>query len=127
VWFSESNGKIGRVLPDGIVDEFDTLAPAGALRLGNDGALWFAESASHNIGRITIDGTVDEYVLPAAGAQPLDVALGSIGSIWYNNAANAKIGRIQLTQGLTVSSPEGQTTGTVTLGLFNGPSPMSER
>jgi len=47
-------------LPNGIV--------AGA-----DGNMWFIELASHKLGRLSLDGGLSEYPLPAIGA-PLSIA-----------------------------------------------------
>ncbi len=72
-------------------------AHAGGIKVGSDGALWFAETGANQIGRITVDGEVTEYPVPTEDA--LDdsqgfVALGPDGAIWFNEDRVNKLGRI---------------------------------
>lgn len=67
---------------------------------GPDGALWFTESASGAIGRITTSGTVTEYpAQPANG--PGGIVTGSDGALWFADSHN-NIGRIDTTGGVTL-------------------------
>ena len=72
-------------------------AHAGGIKVGSDGALWFAETGANQIGRITVDGEVTEFPVPTEDA--LDdsqgfVALGPDGAIWFNEDRVNKLGRI---------------------------------
>jgi hypothetical protein len=58
-----------------------------------DGALWFTEL--HEIGRITTDGMISQYSVPANGG-PYGLTVGPDGALWFTESLNAKIGRITL-------------------------------
>jgi len=79
LWFLESQGnKVGRVTPAGEITEFPipsgkqfdffnhpfrSSQPTGLI-VGPDRALWFAESATARVARISTDGNIVEYELP---------------------------------------------------------------
>src|SRR5436190_46685 len=67
--------------------------PAG-ITAGPDGALWFTEAGSNQIGRITTGGVVtNEYTLPS-GSEPGDIDAGPDGRLWFTEALSSKIGAI---------------------------------
>jgi streptogramin lyase len=67
-------------------------SPAG-ITTGPDGNMWFTNSATDTIGRITATGTVDSFT--GAGIDgPNDVTTGPDGNLWFTNYANSTIGRI---------------------------------
>lgn len=86
-------------------------AHANGIKVGADGALWFAESGANQIGRISVEGVVTEYEIPTEDA--LDdsqgfVALGPDGAIWFNEDLVNKLGRIALDGTITeFDLPEG--------------------
>src|SRR6202158_6639364 len=49
--------------------------PSG-ITVAPDGSLWFAQTHNNKIGRITTDGVITQFSLPAASC-PLDVELGT--------------------------------------------------
>lgn len=53
------------------------------ITLGPDGNLWFAETSSRAIGRITPQGTVHEFLLPPSASGTKDVAASADGSLWF--------------------------------------------
>ena len=65
-----------------------TPAPASAARIGiaagPDGALWFTNSGSNSIGRITTAGTVTNYTGPGISG-PGGIAAGPDGALWFTN------------------------------------------
>ena len=61
---------------------------------GPDGALWFTESATNKIGRITAAGTFTEYPIPTPDSQPESVVRGADGNLWFTEANAGQIGRI---------------------------------
>ena len=82
IWFSEyKTNRIGRITPKGVITEFPLPRPnsgPGDITMGPDGALWFVELSGgidgvrtdgNRVGRITYDGKVIEYPIPA-GAHP---------------------------------------------------------
>jgi streptogramin lyase len=50
---------------------------------GPDGNLWFTESATGKIGRITPSGIITEFLLPS-GRPPLGITAGPDGNVWYS-------------------------------------------
>ncbi len=106
MWFTEEgSGKIGRVTESGVVSEFtipssdrqEYMQPQ-AIALGADGNLWFTDRGLSNegqnqIGRVTPEGTIKEFSIPAPYDDPDAVALGADGSMWFTESPNA-IGRI---------------------------------
>lgn len=72
-------------------------AHAGGIKVGSDGALWFAETGANQIGRISVDGVVTEYPIPTEDAMEDTqgfVGLGPDGAIWFNEDRVNKLGRI---------------------------------
>jgi virginiamycin B lyase len=65
----------------------------GMIVAGPDGALWFAEMGSAAIGRITTDGTITEFRIPAGGV-PTGITVGQDGAIWFAESTAGRIGRL---------------------------------
>jgi virginiamycin B lyase len=61
---------------------------------GPDGALWFTESSSSKIGRITTAESFSEYTIPTGASSPFGIAAGPDGALWFTENASNKIGRI---------------------------------
>jgi len=68
---------------------------------GPDGAMWFTESNSNKIGRITTKGKVTEYPIPTASATPQGITAGPDGNVWFIEATGKKVGRITTSGGIT--------------------------
>lgn len=105
IWFTETSAnKIGKVTLAGVFTEYaipnatggdapvdlnSPGAPAGVVAsptgivAGPGGALWFTDSSSDAIGRITTDGTITQY--PTPGMQPSSITLGPGGAIWFTD------------------------------------------
>jgi streptogramin lyase len=86
--------------------------------VGPDGALWFAESGTNKIGRMTTSGAVTEFDLPTPGATPYDIASGPDGNLWFTENSVGQVGRITPAGVVTefglssaFSSPTGITAG----------------
>jgi len=84
--------------------------PAGqiwAIASGPDGNIWYTSLESNAIGRITLQGKVDEFPIPTLHASPYGIAAGPDGNLWFTESqlgapsGNGKIGRI---------TPQGQIT-----------------
>ena len=76
--------RIARVTTSGHVKEFQIIVPHGQpamMTLGADGSVWFTQPQAGKIGRITPDGYVTEFPLPAAGV-PLGIASGVDKNLW---------------------------------------------
>jgi virginiamycin B lyase len=91
MWFTEfGRSRVARLNPAGwpapTIDEFPTStassSPLGIVA-GKDGGLWVTESGLDRIGRISVNGTVSEYVSPVTGLGLKGIAVGPDGSIWF--------------------------------------------
>lgn len=60
---------------------------------GPDGALWFTEYFTSQIGRITTSGAITEYPLPP-GFTPNFITAGPDGALWFTGLQSNQIGRI---------------------------------
>ena len=58
------------------------------ITLGADGQLWFTESLTNRIGRITNSGSVSEFVLPGANNGPSGIVAGIDGRQMHIDQAN---------------------------------------
>jgi virginiamycin B lyase len=112
IWVSEFRaGKIARITPQGAITEFALPRPnsgPGDITAGADGAMWFLELAGTmdglqpdggRVGRISMDGKVTEYELPAQLPSPINIAVGPDRNVWYTRGA--MVGRV---------TPEGKVT-----------------
>jgi streptogramin lyase len=135
LWFTETNGaRVGRVTPNGAITEFampgarleagEEAEGAGSvtgyavITAGADGNLWYADPALPYIGRITPEGVVTRFLLPAgkadidALARPAGVTAitrGPDGAMWFlttcqcvSGAPPAYLGRITLAGAITL-------------------------
>ncbi len=94
MWFTQfGTSRVARLNPAGwpapTIDQFPTVTassnPIGIVA-GKDGALWFTESGIDRIGRVSINGTVSEYIpttAPATGLGLKGIAVAPDGSIWF--------------------------------------------
>lgn len=90
IWFTERDkDRIGRIMPDGQLDEFPLRAPTDPsigpsfMTVGADGNIWFTETEDSAIGRMTPDGkTIDHFPVPSFG-RPIDIASGPLGTVWF--------------------------------------------
>lgn len=78
------------------VTEFNLAAGSGpyGITSGPDGALWFTETVTNKIGRITTDGTVTEFSIPTPNSNPESITTGSDGALWFTENSSSKIGRL---------------------------------
>src|SRR5579872_1663162 len=68
--------------------------PARTITAGPDGNLWFVETSANKIGKITVNGSVTEYMGPPTGADLYDIVAGPDGNLWFTRYFSNKIGRI---------------------------------
>lgn len=70
----------------------------GAAALGPDGNVWFVMPGASEIGRITTNGTIAVYNVPApSGAStfsPSAIAAGKDGALWFLSGTHPLVGRI---------------------------------
>ena len=79
--------------------------PSG-IAFGADGALWFTETTSNRIGRMTTSGTLTSFAVPTPGSEPGDIVAGPDGAMWFAEYVGNKIGRLEV-GGTFVPPPTG--------------------
>nr|WP_176704591.1 Virginiamycin B lyase [Pseudomonas sp. K-62] len=97
IWFTEKQGnKIGRLAPDGRLDEFSIPTqdsrPQGIV-VGPDRNLWFTENRGNKLGRITPAGEISEFPLSTPESYPFGIAVGPDGALWFTLSGTNRIGR----------------------------------
>ena len=123
LWFTQSRltdcgtdfcstvvAAIGVITPQGTIREYalsaGTRTLPGAITQGPDGALWFTEilltgpefnTGGGSIGRITTTGSISEFSLPTADAQPAGITLGPDGNLWFTEFAKNQVAKIRPT------------------------------
>jgi streptogramin lyase len=100
IWFVETTANaIGRLKPDGTVDQFASGIGANAglaeIVSGPDGALYFTESNRDRIGRITTDGlTITESSPIRGGTQVQGLTVGPDNGLWFAEPGQDRVGRM---------------------------------
>ncbi|MEV7003934.1 hypothetical protein AB0N62_40760 [Streptomyces sp. NPDC093982] len=61
---------------------------------GRDGNLWFTETRSNKIGKITPQGKITEHLIPTPDSTPVGIAAGPDGNLWFTEAWGNKIGKV---------------------------------
>jgi virginiamycin B lyase len=59
---------------------------------GPDGRLWFTEYGAHAVARMSIDGSVTEFV--TVGGSPTQIVTGADGDLWFPEWGSRAIGRM---------------------------------
>jgi streptogramin lyase len=83
---------------------------------GSDGNLWFTNTGTSKIGKITPAGKITEYALPSESV-PYHIVAGPDGNLWFTEKTTSKIGKITTTGKITEyalptgSGPTGITVG----------------
>jgi uncharacterized protein (TIGR03437 family) len=77
------------------VFEYATPTPSSkpvGITAGSDGALWFTESGTNNLGRITTGGVISEYSVPTPSSSPAGITSGPDGRLWFVEQSGNKVG-----------------------------------
>lgn len=125
LWFTELIGnRIGRITTSGKIIEYSlpltagekrgmvfpprgrTLGPRG-IAVGPDGALWFTEALGGRIGRISIDGAIEEFKVPRNTSSLGYIASDGHRALWFT--LNEKIGKITTAGNVTLYDAAGVT------------------
>ncbi|WP_342145438.1 Vgb family protein [Methylobacterium fujisawaense] len=98
IWFTEKQGnKIGRLAPDGQLNEFSIPTQDSRpqdIVVGPDGTLWFTENRGNKIGRISPVGEIAEFALSTPESYPFGIVTGPDGALWFTLSGTDRIGRI---------------------------------
>jgi streptogramin lyase len=103
------------------IDQFTVPASDSNLYsvVGPDGNLWIAESGDNKIVRMTADGVITEFAIPAPHSHPMGITSGPDGNIWFTENDGNKIGRITTSGSISqFSIPTG---GSHPVGITSGP------
>ncbi len=100
IWVSQFRAnRIARITPAGNVTEFPMPRPnsgPGDITAGPDGAMWFVELSGNmdgvqpdgaRIGRITMNGKVTEFEMPASTPSPINIAVGPDRNVWFTQGS----------------------------------------
>jgi streptogramin lyase len=68
---------------------------------GPDGNVWFAETGSNKIGRMSPTGGITEFTIPTANSQPVGIVNGPDNKLWFTESNTNQIGRVTRTGGFT--------------------------
>jgi streptogramin lyase len=60
---------------------------------GPDGNLWFVEYDGNALGRITPQGAITNFPLPASHSGPDSITKGPDGALWFTESDGNTIGR----------------------------------
>ena len=100
LWFLD-NGvtqAIGRVKPDGTINEFTVPDPSANLEdltAGPDGNMWFTDRGNtRGIGRVTPSGMITEFTgtLNQISSQPNGITAGADGNLWFTDEGSGALG-----------------------------------
>lgn len=107
LWFVQQIGnRVSRLTPSAQFQSFDIPTPSSgplAIARGNDGNLWFTETAvtANKIGRITPSGQITEFDIPTPASNPTAITQGPGDDLWFTLHDVAKIGKIATTGEIT--------------------------
>ncbi|MDB5043154.1 MAG: lyase-like protein [Candidatus Eremiobacteraeota bacterium] len=108
LWFTEgAMDKIGRITIDGTITEFPAVPPSGTcgtpfvgaepfgIAAGNDGNLWFTESGSGKVARMSTTGAITEFPVPSGALSgPTFIIRSADKNLWFSEAAANKIAKL---------------------------------
>jgi streptogramin lyase len=120
VWVADSTGAIEKIAMNGTITKYtvgEINSSVGAIAANHpETEMWFTNSYKNKIGKMTAEGVMTSYSLPA-GSFPLGVAEGSDGNFWFTDFQSSKIGKITTSGTVTEyalpsgSEPEGIAVG----------------
>jgi len=115
-WIADSTnfGTIWRWTKSGDVTSYPLSGAPEFTALGSDGAVWFTQAFSNQIGRISTSGAISEYPLPNGASYPLGIVSGPDGALWFAEFMGNRIGRIT-TSGVITEFPLPVTYGSPTM------------
>lgn len=106
IWFTgKRTNTVGKISANGQVEHFqlNTLAalPVFLYASKNQG-MWGTELLGNSILNISLEGKVQEYVIPTTGSRPIAVISDPIEDcMWFTQEAGVKIGKIDATGNIT--------------------------
>ena len=109
LWVSlRGSNSIGRVSSFGLLEAAFPIPSVGAqpshIVAGPQGAMWFTETATAKVAKITTGGQITEYPL-AAGAAPQGITEGADGAPWFAESNANRIARLELGGPIDTTAP----------------------
>jgi len=92
VWFTQTDSRIGRMSPAGAVTEISLANEVREINIASDGAVWFTELFSSQVGRI--NPATNAVALFAVGGGPEDIAPTAGGAMWFTRTTTGDIQEI---------------------------------
>jgi virginiamycin B lyase len=112
MWFSGyPGGSVGRVLPDGTANSFNSLDPSSAtlgIAQGPGGIMWVTDVNRGLLLRIQPNGVVDQLpVAPPKGVDkipgPRIIVRGPDGNMWFTDPLTGSVGRVSTSGSPTIT------------------------
>ena len=114
------SGPAFTVFTAGSTPGFPATAAAWDITPGPGDAMWFTDTQTPAIGKITTAGTVSEYTGLPSGARPYSLASDPQGNVWFTDPGTASIGRL-LPSGKVEEFTSPALAGTYPQGIAYGP------
>jgi virginiamycin B lyase len=95
LWCSQLPGRLWRITPTGVLQEFPLPTPdclPVSIASGGDGTIWLAELGANRIAHVTVQGDVTEF--DVEDCRPLAIAAGPDGAAWFVDVDHSRLGRI---------------------------------
>ncbi|HEV7494140.1 virginiamycin B lyase family protein [Baekduia sp.] len=122
LWFRCSRTWVCHIRPDGQTIGFLRLT-AGPMVAGPDGNVWFPDSTTNSIARVTPTGAISRFELPGESRNAGRLTVGADGNLWFPEPGVNAVGRItpagivkEFPLPAGVSLPSTNFTGSVTAG-----------
>jgi sugar lactone lactonase YvrE len=115
---SGTDARQYRVFTAGETPGFLGTARASGVAPGANGTIWFTDGTTPAIGRISADGTIQEFTAGLqAGSEPFAIRMGPDGNMWFSDREEIAIGKItpsgtisEYTNDKNAYTPSGQLT-----------------
>ncbi|HXM06030.1 MAG TPA: hypothetical protein VN936_01135, partial [Candidatus Acidoferrum sp.] len=92
---SGTDARQYRVFTAGETPGFLGTARASGVASGANGTIWFTDDTTPAIGRISADGTIQEFTAGLrAGSEPFAIGMGPDGNMWFSDREEIAIGKI---------------------------------
>ena len=104
IWFTASSGnQIGSITQDGVIKLYSIPTASSMPEMIMEdayGNVWFTETMSSKIGRLTADRTtIIEYATPTANSGPMGLAVNPVdNSVWFAETIGNNLGHLVLTK-----------------------------
>lgn len=133
LWFASNQSRlIGRITTSGVATTYTApgMAPF-CLTLGQDGNIWFTDTANVAVGRLhPKTGKIDEFKLATTSSNPLFIATGTDGYMYFSDFGAGAVGQIFPSIHPTIkeySVPSGAGSGVFGVASMPGYNFVSER